>query len=145
MRFVALPLLALLAGAGCSDSSGPDDFELRAGTYDLLLTDCSECAEASTPIFAAAWRDGVAARIRLTDVTEDGALGQYLVLEATGGISLLGALESTTIQFEGVGNTFESTVGFVDGTITLTLVDGGCSFDLVYPGVDTGAGTCGIQ
>lgn len=141
-RAAALLLLSLGAALGCSDTTEP---ELRAGTYDLLLTDCAGCATGSTPLFAAAWRDGVFARIAISDVGPDGAQAVIQSLRTTDDVSLLGALASSSFTLTRADDVYQGSVGFAEGTITLTLPPGDCAFDLDYPGVDTGPGSCLLQ
>ena len=145
MRFISALLATVGALAGCSDSTGPQDFELQPGTYELGLSACADCPDGSTPVFAAVWRDGVVARIDISTADENDAQGAILVLETNGGDSLLGVLASTSIGFSGSGNVYEGSVGFGDGTLTILLHPDGCGFELEYPGVDTGTGTCALQ
>ena len=138
----ALALATLLALPGCSDSTEP---ELLPGTYDLLLTSCTGCDEASTPTFALLWADGVSARITLSDVTASAATGQFLELETQDGDSLLGLLGAPVVSFTAEDDVYEGSVGYVDGTITLILIPNACDFELTYPGADPGGGSCLLQ
>ena len=145
MRFTAAVLATLCFVAGCSDATGPEDFELQAGTYEMLLTDCSECPDGSTPTFAVVWRDGVVARVAISNVSSGSAQAEFLVLETTDDVSLRGGLASTFVDLAGAESVYEGTVGFVDGTISLSLHAEGCGFELEYPDVATGRGSCELR
>ena len=140
-----LALLAVALAAGCSDSTGPQDFELQPGTYTLGLSACAECSDGSEPVFAAIWRDGVVARIDISTVSADAALGRFVLLETSEGDSLLGVLDATSIEFSASDNVYAGSVGLAEGTITILLQPDGCGFELAYPEVDTGPGTCEIR
>lgn len=141
MHYTLALFLAVGAVAGCSDSTSPD-FELQPGIHHLQMSACTECPDGPTPVFAEVWRDGVVAEIDISTATAEEAQAVFLVLETLGGESLLGVLESTSLRFSASDDVYEGSVGFGDGTITLSLFPGGCGFQLEYPGVDTGSGSC---
>jgi len=140
--------LALLTILACSDTNGPGGSSapaLEAGTYDMTLTACEMCTDASGSSFAVVFREGVATRVEVTEVTESKARIEFTRLETAVGTDLLGALESTVVEFAPVAGAYSGTVGYLQGAISLTLTLDGCLFSLEYPGVNTGGGSCRLE
>lgn len=147
MRIAAIAAPALLAGLvlACSDTSAPQPFQPQEKTYALRLTTCVGCPD-DTPPLALIWKDGVEARIAVENVTTVGANGSYLALSA-GQSSLLQALPVKTFTFSRLttGAYSGGTLSYGDGTISVSLVEGGCTFRLTWPGVVVGAGACIVE
>lgn len=147
MRIVSVALVALLTGAACSDSSGPDSsmFQPRTGTHDMVLTSCIGCDTTDADL-AALWKGGVFARVDVTKVMGEGADGEFLALETLAGSTLFEPLEARTFTISRLTNgEYRGSVGFGDGSISIAFVRNGCAFSLFYPGVSTGAGSCVVQ
>lgn len=147
MRIALVGLLALATFAACSDSTNPNaPFQPQERSYDMVLTSCIPCTDASTPDLAALWMNGVFARVDVSAVSGTGAMGEYLALETLDGSTLLEGLESRAFVISKLGNgDYRGSIGFGDGTISVALVPNGCAFALSYPGVITGGGACEIQ
>lgn len=150
MRATTVALLGLfVAFSACSDSTGPDGndsgFQLENGTYDMVLTDCTECTDNSGSSFAVVWREGIDATIEVLNATEDGAQGRFLSLLGPQGQELTPALETPNVEFSVISGVYRVSVRFLEGEISVAFHDGGCTFDMTYPGVDTGPGTCELE
>lgn len=145
MRFVARPTALLLLAwfaAACSDTAAPQDFQPQEKTYALRMTTCVACDEATTPPLAYIFSQGVVARIAVENVTTVGADGTFLALNQDQS-SLMQALPVKTFDFGKVSTgAYSGSVVYGEGRLAVSLVDGGCSFNLTWPGVVVGAGAC---
>ena len=147
MRRRSPSLLALLLLLACSDSTAPESSSpgLEAGTYSMTLTACETCSDGSGSPFAVLFRDGVAAQLAVSNVTESDARVEFVELRASTGTDLLGTLAQRVVEFSRSLGAYAGTVGYVQGNIELTLSSDGCLFSLEYPGVSTGQGLCDLE